>query len=84
MQIAKDSAAGRRQFEAQMEQRRLEVKGEKWKGLRRGWCYGEKQFRKELLEKAQKQVGEGHYGKERQETGEQKARRILGEELKER
>src|SRR6266566_2314399 len=48
--IAKDSAAGRAQFEAQMEQRRAAEDGRAYQAIRRGRCFGEKAFRKELLE----------------------------------
>src|SRR2546426_833996 len=43
--IAKDSAAGRAQFEAQMEQRRAAEDGRAYQAIRRGWCFGEKAFR---------------------------------------
>ena len=84
MRIPKDSPAGRRQFERSMEERRAEATGEEWKGLRRGWYLGDEAFRQELLQAAQAQVGRNHYGVERQETAEQGARRIVGEELKRR
>jgi REP element-mobilizing transposase RayT len=84
MRIPKDSPAGRRQFERSMEERRAEATGEEWKGLRRGWYLGDEAFRQELLQAAQAQVGRNHYGVERQETAEQRARRIVGEELKRR
>jgi REP element-mobilizing transposase RayT len=84
MHIPKDSSAGRRQFERKMEERRAEASTEEWKVVRRGWYVGDEPFRKELLEAAQAQVGPSHYGVERQETGEQKALRIIGEELKRR
>jgi hypothetical protein len=67
-----------------MEERRAQARSEQWKGLRRGWYYGDEKFRQELLEAAQSQVGRSHYGAERQETAEEKARRIVGEELKRR
>jgi hypothetical protein len=48
--VPRDSAAGRRVFEQRMEERRVEADGaEAWKPMRRGWCLGEKAFRKELL-----------------------------------
>ena len=82
MRIPKDSPAGRRQFERRMEERRAEASGELWKKLRRGWYFGDEAFREELLEAAQTRVGRSHYGAERQETAEAKARRIVAEELK--
>jgi putative transposase len=81
MRIPKDSAAGRRQFENLLEHRRAEQKPGDWKGLRRGWCFGDETFRRELLAAMQEKVGPSHYGRERQEAAEEKARRIVQEEL---
>ena len=47
-----------------------------------GAFFGEKAFRKELLEQMAERVGEYHYAEERQERGEQKARGIVSAELK--
>src|SRR6266511_6485497 len=68
MRIPQDSTAGRRQFELAMEQRRGQETGQEWKGLRRGWYYGDAAFRQQLLEQVQGQAGENHYGQERQES----------------
>jgi hypothetical protein len=67
-----------------VEEGRAEATGEEWKGLRRGWYLGDEAFRQELLQAAQAQVGRNHYGVERQETAEQRARRIVSEEFKRR
>ncbi len=80
--IAKDSAAGRREFERRMEARRREDAGEQWTKIRRGWCLGDEDFRKELLEQMGRQAREWHRGEEIQEAAEEKANRILREELK--
>jgi hypothetical protein len=50
--------------------------------VRRGWCLGSEDFRKELLAAAVERVGASHYGSERQESGEQKAERTVMEEMK--
>jgi hypothetical protein len=84
MGIPKDSAAGRRAFEARMQQRASREDPEAYQPLRRGWCLGEKAFRKELLAQMAEQVGPSHYGAERQQSGEEKAERILAEELRKR
>jgi hypothetical protein len=55
-----------------------------YKLLRRGWCFGDKVFRKELLEQMAERVGESHYGAERQESGEEQAEQIVAEELRRR
>ena len=80
--IGKDSAAGRAQFEAQMEQGPAAEDGRAYRAIRRGWCFGEKAFRKELLEQIAERAGEYHYAEERQESGDQKARGIVAAELK--
>ena len=81
MRIPQDSTAGRRQFELAMEQRRSQETGQEWKGLRRGWYYGDAAFRQQLLEQVQGQAGENHYGQERQESAEQQAECIVKEEI---
>ena len=85
MGIAGDSAAGRRQFELQMEERRQRAEPGEWKSVRRGWCLGDKPFRKELL-KRMGQPMERQYNadQERQKTEEARAERILVEELRRR
>src|SRR5437899_1750317 len=80
--IAKDSRVGRIQFEAQMEQWRAAEDERAYQTIRRGWCLGEKAFRKELLEQMAERVGQYHYAEERQGSGEQKARGIVAAELK--
>jgi REP element-mobilizing transposase RayT len=83
--IPRDGKEGRREFGRQMERRRQSENGpEQYKPLRRGWCFGDKGFRKELLGQMAERVGESHYGAERRESGEEKAERIVGEELKRR
>jgi hypothetical protein len=48
--IGQDSAAGRQEFERQMERRRLEALDEEaLKPLRRGWCLGREQFKEQML-----------------------------------
>ena len=84
MGIPKDSAAGRRQFELRMEERRPQETGEAFKAIRRGWCLGEEAFRKELLAQMSERMGEHHGGVEKQETATAKAERIMEEELKRR
>jgi len=83
MNIAADSVAGRKEFSRRMEaSRRVEVVGE-YRKIRRGWCYGEDVFRRELLLQASQQIGENHYGEQRRESDEEKARRIVASGMKE-
>ncbi len=60
--IPKDSSAGREEFARQMERRRTEEEGADYKLVRRGWCLGSEDFRKELLAAAVERVGASHYG----------------------
>ena len=81
MGIPKDSAAGRRRFQEVMEARRTEERSEEWKAVRRGWCFGEEQFRQELLEQVHERAGAHHFGEEIAQSAKEKARRIIAEEL---
>ena len=80
--IAKDSAAGRREFERLMERRRGEETEPKFARIRRGWCFGDEEFQKELLERVGAKAGAHHYGEELRESAEAKAERLLAAELK--
>ena len=79
--IPKDSPAGREQLEQCLETRRAQEDADEFKPIRRGWCLGSETFRKELLESAHTHATESHHGQTRRETTEDKARRILNEEL---
>ena len=82
MSIPQDTPAGRRQFALRMEERRAQEAEGDWKAVRRGWCLGDAAFRRELLAQMDGQMGEHHYGAERQESAEQKAERLLQAGLK--
>jgi len=82
MRIPRDSAAGRREFERQMEERRRSEDTEWIKKMRRGWYLGDEEFRRELLEQMDGKIGRHHGREERAESSEQKAEKILNEELK--
>lgn len=80
--IQEDTAAGRQQFERDMERRRLEETDEEaLKVFRRGWCLGSQEFRERLLEKIEGKLRENHAGELRLETAEARSNRILTEEL---
>jgi len=66
MGIPQDSAAGRQQFERVMEERRAQDDPEEYGRIRRGWCWGEEAFRKELLAQVEERRGASHYGAELQ------------------
>ncbi len=72
--IPRDSAAGRRVFEAEVEARRGQEEDEAVKGVRHGWCLGGEQFRQELLAEVDRELGTLHFRAER-------AERLVQEEL---
>jgi putative transposase len=82
--IPKDSAAGRRRLEGVLEGRRGEETDESYKPIRRGWFFGDKALKEELLAQVGTQAGSWHYGEELRESAETKAERIMTEELKRR
>src|SRR6266446_4303458 len=80
--IEQDSTAGRQEFEHRMEARRLEeMDDEALKPFRRGWCLGSDEFRKKMLDLMDGKLGENHSGELHRETAEQKADRIISEEM---
>ena len=82
--IRRDDAAGRRCFAELMEVRRSQDRPGEWKAVRRGWFLGGTQLKEELLERMESGMGEHHGGAEKQETDEQKAQRLVLEELGQR
>jgi len=80
--IPSDSAAGRRMFAAEMEARRSGERDAEYKPIRRGWFLGDKTFRKELLAQMTERRGDWHYGGELNESAEERAERIVANELK--
>ena len=82
--IQRDDAAGRRRFAEAMEERRRRDEPGEWKSVRRGWFLGGAELKEQLLEQMGRGMGEHHGGEEKREADEQKAERILGEELRRR
>jgi len=80
--IPKDSPAGRREFARCLELRRWEEAPEIWKHIRRGWALGSKEFREELLAAMEERDGEYFSGEELRESDEQKAERLVREQLR--
>src|SRR5580704_14396855 len=63
--IPRDSKAGQREFGRRMELRRAtEEDPAQWQRVRRGWCFGDKTFRQELLAQMKEQLREHHFGEE--------------------
>lgn len=80
--IPKDSAAGRRALERELEGRRRAEDTESYRPLRRGWFVGDKALRKELLAAVSKQAGAEHYGEELRESAEEKAEGLIASALR--
>jgi len=83
-QIPKDSKAGRQHLERCVEERRAAEDSKTYNPVRRGWCLGDKRFRKELLAQMGERLGPEHYGEERRETQEERAQQVVAEELRRR
>lgn len=77
--IPLDSAPGRAHLEECLEQRRAAEAD--YTAIRRGWCLGDESFRKELLASTHARATENHHAQTRRETSEEKAARLLEEEL---
>ena len=82
--IQRDDAAGRRAFATALEARRRREEPEEWQAVRRGWFLGGAELKDRLLEQMGRGVGEHHDGEAKRETEEQKAERMIGEELRRR
>ena len=82
--IGRDDPAGRRRFTEAMEERRRRDEPEEWQAVRRGWFLGGAELKEQLLEQMEGGVGLHHGGEAKRETEEQKAERIVAEELRKR
>src|SRR5580692_2011748 len=80
--IPKDSAAGRRHFAAGLEQRRGQDTRAEFKRVERGWCLGDEEFRRDLLEQVSRPPGDSHFGDAVQEAVEVRAERCIQQKLK--
>ncbi|MGA2556471.1 MAG: transposase [Verrucomicrobiota bacterium] len=79
-----DTPAARREFARRMEARRVAELDQEWKGIRRGWCLGGREFRKGLLEEMRGRTGPNHSGEARRETEEAWAEQLMADELQRR
>jgi REP element-mobilizing transposase RayT len=81
--IARDTVAGRREFEQRLEARRAAAGNPaERQAIRRGWCLGPASFKTELLERMAGKLGDHQAGQLKRESAEVKAERIIQEELK--
>ena len=78
--IQKDSGEGRLQFQARMEERRREDETpETWAEFRRGWRLGAADFAQRLSERLGRRGQKHEQARERKETDEQLAERLIRE-----
>jgi REP element-mobilizing transposase RayT len=81
--LAPESAAHRQEFERRLEaRRRADLDAASLGALRRGWCLGSAEFKRQRLEQMEGHLGEHHAGELRRETAEGKGARIVAEELR--
>jgi len=80
--IGEDTAVGREEFERRMEGRRAaEEEEEALAPIRRGWCLGSEEFKRQMLERMEGRLGEHHAGELRREQAEGRAEGIVAEEF---
>jgi putative transposase len=80
--LGADTAEARQELERRTEESRAaEEDGAQWAPLRRGWCLGSDDFKRQALARMEGQLGEYHAGDLRRESSEAKAERIIAEEL---
>ena len=80
--VARDSAAGRREFSKRVEVRRLEEDAELRQTLKRGWRLGAQDFLDCLQDSLGLSLSEDHAAAARRETLELRAQRLIDEELR--
>ena len=79
--VKRDDRRGRLEFARRMESQRAEPGPAELEAVRRGWKLGAEDFLAHLLDRLEAGLGESHRGRERMETEEGKAERIVVEEL---
>ena len=73
--------SGRRDFARRTQHKALETGDEAAAKALTGWYLGSEEFKAELLAAMEGKAGPNHYGSERRETGEHRAKRLLQESL---
>ena len=77
-----DTPAARAEFQLRMEARRAEEQDEQTlQAIRQSWSFGSEQFKIELLQRLEGELGEHHSGSLHQQTSTSRAERIIAEEL---
>jgi REP element-mobilizing transposase RayT len=77
-----ESRQARLEFSRRMEQQRIEPSDPRVGKIRRGWYFGAEDFLARLLDRITGPVSEHHHARERNETEEQKADRMVRARLK--
>ncbi len=80
--LTKDNRRCRLEFGRRMEALRLEPNEESAKEIRRGWHFGAEDFLARLLDHLPGSENEHHRGRERRESGEKRAERMITTRLK--
>jgi putative transposase len=81
--LGKETPRSRVEFRRRMEALRTETGREKDKQIREGWLYGAQDFIARLVERLEKEIGEHHLARERSQTDEELAERIVRAGMKE-
>jgi putative transposase len=80
--IPHDTPAARAEFQLRMEARRAEDQDEPTlQAIRQSWSFGSEQFKLELLQRLEGELGEHHSGHLHQQTSASRAERIIRQEL---
>ena len=80
--LTPQTAGGRQEFEQRMESLRAGQSDEEaFEPIRRGWCLGSEEFKRQMLERMDGQLGEHHAGDLHRENAAGRAERIIAEEL---
>jgi putative transposase len=80
--LTKRSRRSRVEFARRMEQHRVEPNDPNAERIRRGWSFGAEDFIARVLDRIPGSVSEHHHARERSETDEQKAERMIAARLK--
>jgi hypothetical protein len=80
--IPHDTPAARAEFQLRMEARRAQEQDEPTlEAIRQNWSFGSEQFKLELLQRLEGQLGEHHSGDLQQQSSTARAERLISEEL---
>jgi hypothetical protein len=78
----KGQSGRRTEFEKRLEWRRASEESQELEKLVSGWCLGSEEFRQELLTRMSERKGPEHFGPEIKESAQEKAQRLIRDELR--